>query len=227
MRKFTVGTLTTAVRRRADIPVADDHVSDAEIREWLSAFYAELYDILTASGMMYFEKERLYESRGSSVFALPHDFYATLYVHYVVDDNSDFLLKEISPRDVWKMTKQASSNATYYRVAGQTLLLYPPPLADQVYRLKYIPAPEDLSAANMEVDGVAGWEDYLVTGACSYALAKKDRDTSFCERRLAALRKRITDAALNREIASATSLVESPTRGFDPFLNDPAEWRTY
>lgn len=227
MRKFTVGQLTTAVRRRADIPVADDHVTDAEIREWLSAFYAELYDILVSSGLAYFEKTQTYATTSSQSYALPADFYGTLTVVYSISDTRDEELREIHPREIHRVSKVASAYSTRYRTVGNQLVLYPPPLAGQTYRLKYIPAPADLTVAAQEVDGVSGWEDFVVTGAVIYALSKKDRDTSVNERRLRDLRKRITDAVQNREIASALSLVQSDSLTDDPIWNDPAEWRFY
>lgn len=224
-RKFTVTQLTTAVRRRADLE-NDTHVADAEIYEWLSTYYAELYDILVSSGLHYFETSYSFASNGGSSYALPADFYAMLRLDYVLSAETNVELKEIGLRELHHVSG-TSARAAFYRVVGENLILYPQPPSGHNYVLKYIPAPIKLEAGATEVDGISGWEDYLVTGAVLTAHSKRENDAAvaIAKDRLKDLRARITQNAQNRAIASATSLVESAP-SFD-YEIDAADWRQY
>lgn len=229
-RSVTVTTLVAAVRSLADIE-NDDHISDTLIKEWLSSFWAELYETIVSSGLAYYECIKSYPSNGNSrgLYALPSDFYAPLRVDYVASADNYTPLKEINLRELHRVARTTTGQASFYRVVGSNLVLYPAPPSGQTYEMKYIPAPADLTSSSVtEVDGVAGWEEYPIRGAVINALSKQDRDTAVHERRLAALKKRIEGAALNRGIANATTLYDE--RGGNDWFNydfafDPANWR--
>lgn len=209
-RTFTVAEMVTTVRQRADLE-NDEHVTDPEIIANLSAAYAELVNILISTGIPYFEKEKIYYSVGSPTrkYGLPSDYLGTLRVDYISSTEEDIEIIEISPRALSRVAKTTSGRALYYRVVGSDLYLYPIPPSGQQYRFTYVPNPVKLTTTTQEIDGFAGFEEFVIVGACIRCLAKQDRNTNFMEGERTRLTKLIEATALNRSLASSLSLVES------------------
>ncbi|HEY5961563.1 MAG TPA: hypothetical protein VIV60_33620 [Polyangiaceae bacterium] len=224
-RTVTVQNMIDAVQSTADI-VSDDNISTTDIIRWINEGYAELYDILVSSGLPFFETETpIVTTSNQPVYALPSDFYAPVALNYQLDAETLLPLVELNPRCIHRITF-SGSQAFFYRCVVNNLHLYPTPPANQTYKLLYIPAPVQLTTAGQTIDGVSGWEAYVHAFAVIMARDKQDRPVDVQERRLKSLVKRITDAAQNRAIASATTLYEDAAP-FGYENADPSDWRQY
>lgn len=228
-RTVSVQELIDSFRSRGDFE-NDPHKGDSEIMTWLSASYAELYDILVSSGLAYFEAKDDFITDGTTeIISLPADFYGTLRLDYIFSAEVSWPVREISPRRLHRVTA-TGQRAYYYRNVASNMILYPRPPTAQTYRHLYIPAPAKLTDPGQVIDGVSGWEDFVTVGAVIRGLGKSQENEMLgafqMERQR--LESRITQAAQNRAIASATSLVEETGDFYDgDWERDPANWRQY
>lgn len=227
-RTITVGQLEADVRSRADVE-NDPHKSPVEIRRWLSAGYSQLYDILVNSGLAYFESKQTIVTVGSGTTALPADYFGTLRIDFIFSAELIWPVKEINPRAIHRVRRTNAQRAYYYRITGSNITWYPTPPSGQTYEHLYIPAAADLTLdvdGSTVVDGINGWEEYVVLYAAMQACNKEDGNYTKFERQIAKIEQKIESMSLNRTIASATSLIEE--EDYDDYYDrDPANWRQY
>lgn len=224
-RTLTGQDLIDRVRALGDFE-SDPHKDDAKIMMFLSDGYAEMYDILVSSGLMYFRTKKIYTSDGGQSYSLPDDFFGTVRVDYQYTADVVWPLREISPRELHKVTR-TGQRAFMYEAVNNNLILYPTPPAGQQYNLYYIPAPVVINSTTQVIDGFSGWEIYAVTYAVMQLKTRSDEDMEVHQKRLDKIAKRIADAAQNRTMGSATSLVQDDGLFDWEFERDPANWRQF
>jgi dsDNA-binding SOS-regulon protein len=78
----------------------------------------------------------------------------------------------------------------------------------------YAPRPQALLADTDLIDGIAGWEEYVIVEACIKAKTKQEDDVSVFMAQKQELLKRIEDAAENRDIGDPETVSDSKTRNF-------------
>lgn len=222
-RTFTGADLETLVRSRTDA-VYDTSVTQAEILAWLSNWNAELRALLLASGIAFYEEtQTLYGVADKESYDLNSDVATILRVDYIADTHDIRPLRPISVRDLHSVRRISSAEySRFYRHVEDTLYLYKAPSANQKYEVRYIPTPPQITANTDEIDGLYGWEDFLVTGACTDLLSKQDRLEALRaqEKRLDRLRGRIEKQAIDRAQAEGRSLVErSGPMGYQDYSN--------
>lgn len=229
-RTFTLAQLRTLVRQRADRE-NDPHVTDTEINSYISASYGELYDLLVQSGLPYFKATQTIVTTGSSnPYALSSDFYAMIRVWYKAGTDTWWPLREAHPREVHRfLALTGTRRAVAYEVtgttpAGDSLELFPIPPAGQTYEVRYFPRPLDLTTDADVVDGVSGWEEFIVVDAALKCLTKSTPEEAapLWQAKNQQL-ERIKRMAQNRQIANAHSLFIEE----DYTEADPASWRGY
>ena len=210
-RTFTLLQLRTRARERADM-VNSSFVTDSELNGYISASYAELYDILVQSGLVYFTPTtQTITGNGNETYALGADYYGTVRVDRL--EGSDYF-----PLDEYMITERhdyenaSGSKAVGYSIQGSNISLLPAP-SSGTYRHIYIPAPTDLTASadSVTVDGVSGWEEYIVVDAARKMLQKEESSTTGVERDLIRLKERIEEMAQNRAWSTPRRIVD--TRG--------------
>lgn len=223
-RSFILSALRTRARRRAD-QESTLFVSDAEANQYISASYAELYDILVKSGLSYFETDATVNATGASVYALPADHYATLAVHYQVQASPARYVPLALLQPAYRHAAEYSgaSRAYVYRVVGTNLELLPAPATGGVYRHTYVPAPADLTADGNSVDGVSGWEEFIVVDAAIKMRTKEESDTAALERDRARLLERIAEAAENRNMGQPHKVIDARD-AYDAFMGEYGWW---
>lgn len=213
MRAFTINQLATRARERADM-VNSGFVTPDELRGYLSASYAELYDLLVSSGLFYFTPGiQTIAANGSELYALPSDYYGTLRVDYQQSGNYWIPLFEYmeAERAEYESYGAVNGQAECYAIHGANISLLPAPTSGS-YRHRYIPAPIDLATGDPDVvtvDGVSGWEEFVIVDAARKMLAKEESSTVSVERDLERLRARIDEAALNRAWDSPRRIVDT------------------
>ncbi len=211
-RTFTLLQLRTRARERCDM-VNSTFITDSELTGYISASYAELYDILVQSGLVYFTPTtQTITGTGVETYALPADYYGTVRVDR--QSGSDYY-----PLSEYMITERhgfenSSGDSTVYSPQGTNISLLPAPTGG-TYRHTYIPAPSDLSSDSDTVDGVSGWEEFIVVDAARKMLQKEESSTVGIERDLKRLRERIEEMAQNRAWASPRRVTDVRTNRRD------------
>lgn len=176
--------LRTQAKQRADM-VNSSFVSDPEWNTYINSSFKELYDLMVgAYGNDYFAVfgTPSVTDGVNTTFPLPVDFYKGLGVDQLIGGR----WVNVPPFSVAERNRVSS-------FAGQ------PPSSGIQFRLIYIPRPAPMVNDSDVVDGVAGWEDYIVVRAAMKALAKEESDVSVLAGELAVLKQRIEAMAENRD----------------------------
>jgi hypothetical protein len=211
-RSVTLGQLWLRAQQLSDIGDDASGGSFIEYAEWtriIDQAYCELYELLAASGLYFYESTTTLTTTGAATVNLPADHYQTIGVDYSYG-NCWYSLQRLSVRERNTLSGLTNSPAIGYRVVGSVVTLYPTPPSGQSYRLVYVPAPTSLidGATSLTVDGVAGWDEYIVVDAAIRAKLREESDTSALERRKADLRQRIIESAELREVASPSRVID-------------------
>lgn len=196
--QVTLASLRLQVRQKADM-VTSQFVTDSELTGYINSAYYELYDILIQKfgNDYYVATSFLFTADGTAdSYPLPLDFYKSLGLE-LKDDTTHW-----SP--VRKYSQGDRQGAGYdavprYRLRGSVISFSSVPQNGKVYRLWYIPRLSPLIGDSDLVDGVSGWEEYIVTDAAISCLSKEESDTSQLERERQGLERRIEAAAENRD----------------------------
>lgn len=196
----TLAQLRTRVRQRSDNEFSGSNfITDDEITQLLNTSYQELYGLLERSGLHLAEELLTITADGSASYDLPADYYATLAVFRVDGNYRTYLPRHsLRVRPSTAITGAASS----YRVVGSTLVFLPTP-TDGTYEVIYIPVPGELSADEDTVDGVLGWEEYLVIDCAIKILEKEESDVTALRQDRERIQQRIIDEATAQEMSES------------------------
>lgn len=204
-RSVTLLELMTRAQTRADMTVDEDgegYITTAMWSRIIDAAYCELYDLLVASGLHYFESTQSITTDGTANVALPSDYYATIGVDASVANE----WRELTRAGVRERNRFGGTGpwAAAYRIAGANLVLYPTPPTGQTYRHIYVPRPASLvdAATSTTIEGVAGWEELIVVLAAKKARIREEASVSDLIEEERALKQRITEMAELRESAA-------------------------
>ena len=220
--KVTLNYVRTLARQRAD-RVNSQFVTDVELNNYINASYKELYDILIQKygDDYYVASTYTWTTDGSSVlYPLPPDFYKNLLVEVALnpqDNNSWITLRTFQriQQNLWNYpnvyTFYGITNLRY-RIDGNYLHIVPISTAGQTLRMWYAPRPAKLVQDNQIVDGVSGWEEYVIIRAAKYYLDKQESDTSKLDQELLFLKQRIEESATNRDAGQPDTISNTRTR---------------
>jgi hypothetical protein len=216
MASYTLAQVRTRVRQRTDT-VGSDFVTDAELNQLINTAYTELYGMLVTKSLH--RSETVYEvaTTGAESYDLPSDFFGLIGVYRAVGE--DKVPLERFP-DKFRPGSR-TGDAVSYRVSGLSLVLYPKP-SSGTYDVVYIPVPGDLSADDDTLDGVLGWEEFVVIEAAINVLAKEESDTTALEIKRERILRRIRDEAEAAEFTETPRILD--VRDSWRQVTDPAEW---
>jgi hypothetical protein len=175
-RTRTLTNLTSDVRVRADM-VGSSFPQDPEIQEWLNQGWAELYDLLIASGEKYYLTTALGNtSNGVEEYAVPADHYKTLGISVQVSGGRPRPAHrfQFERRDDYDPNGWNWPNRVYYDLWGGNIHFMPVPSGVYPYKHYYYPAPVRLVNGTDFWDGVAGWEQYAIDWAAKKVAARDD-----------------------------------------------------
>jgi hypothetical protein len=203
----TLSDIRLAAKRRADMEssffVADD--------EWLSiinASAAELYDLLIAHfGDDYYSQAATATTTGNGeMLSLPANFYKLTGVDMLIQSTTDqwvtirpFNMSERNRTRFPGFQSYYGLTNLRYRLNGSNLWLIPKPSAGITFRIWYVPRFVPMTGDASTLDGVSGWEEYVVVDAAIKALVKEESDPSALMAQKAALKERIEIMAANRD----------------------------
>lgn len=215
----TLLSVRTQCKQQSD-NVGQSFIADPEWDSYIQASYYELYGLIVqAFGNDYFTQSPssgfLITTDGiNQEFALPTDFFKLLGVDL-----------QISSPNYWVSLKQfAFADRNRLSISNN-----PTPMAGQVVRMLYVPR---LILPTLDVDvidGVNGWEDYLVVDACMKALAKEESDITPFVMRKAALVDRLNSEIENRDASGSGAIVDvlgKRARAMQYRLNGSNLWLT-
>jgi hypothetical protein len=212
----TLGTIRATAQQRADM-VNSNFITTAEWNGYLNASYYELYDVLIQHyGDDYFvTTPYAFSTSGSGqLYALPADFYKMLGLDVQLSGGLAGQWFSVSSFEFAERNKYNLMTATVgyhyahlrYRVVGSNIFLAPLPESGLNFQLWYVPRLTALVNDSDTLDGVSGWEEYVVVDTVIKALAKEESDTAVFERQKAGLLQRIESAAANRDAGQAPTV---------------------
>jgi hypothetical protein len=208
--QVSLGQVRQASKQRADM-INSDFVTTQEWNSYINHSYTELYDILVqVYGDDYYVASPYQfttDGRVPSLYPLPDDLYKLTGVDLALSQaqNGYLTLKKFSFANRNKYIYGNTPVSFYgfidmrYRLVGSNIELIPQPSANQQIRLWYIPRPTVLLADSDILDGISGWDEYVIVDAAIKALQKEESDVSVLLAQKAALRQRIEAAASNRD----------------------------
>jgi len=209
----TLSSLRTRVRARADMKNSN-FVEDDELNQYINSSYQELYDILVSSFEDYYTLAPvLFSITSGNTYALPSNFYKLRGVDASLDGSNFYTMQpfDFASRNNYSQNFGVLNNGQYqnqYRIVGNNLYFTPEDGATGNYRLWYVPRATTLTLDASTLDGINGWEEYVVVDAARKCLAKEESDTSFLLAEKEALRQRITTMAARRDAGMPKSITD-------------------
>lgn len=217
MLTVTLLQLRNQARQRADMENST-FIADSELNAYINSSYAELTDILVGVFEDYNLKSgAISVVSGTDTYPLPADFYKLRGVDLVIDANGNSVtLKPFSfnERNAYLFTPTwnvVGLSYLRYHMQGNNIRFVPIPNSTQSIKLWYIPAITQLSADGDTLDGVNGFEEYIIIDAAIKMLIKEESDTTALMMQKEALRKRVESMAPNRD-AGACERVSDVTK---------------
>ena len=187
--------------QRAGLEHNQDFVTTVEVNALINLKYKELYGLLARNGLLRAETPYDITANGASSYSLPDDHWATLAV-FRLDGNVPIYLGRHDHR--LRTSSVRVGLASSYRVVGFDIEFDPRP-SSGTYTVVYIPIPAELTADTDELDGVLGFEEYIVV-AGAIALGIKDKvNVDDLRIDLREIKERIIDDA------KAAEMSENPT----------------
>lgn len=196
----TLDAIRTAAKQRADM-VNSAFVTDAEWLTYINASYFALYGLLTEKfGDDYHAAIAEATTDGASErIELADDFFKLRGVDLKVDADRWVPLKPF--------TFAERSRFPLIPEAGLTL------------RIHYVPRLPPLVNGTDVVDGVNGWEDYIVVDAARKALVKEESDASELNAELLRVTARIEHEAANRDAGMPARVSDVYAAAYVPGAN--------
>jgi hypothetical protein len=212
----TLLALRTSCKQQSD-NAGQSFISDPEWNGYVGAAYQELYGLIVqAFGTDYFTQgvepyqfttngtgQYFPLPDGSATYLLPSGatapaFFKLLGVDLAIPGQNAYV--SLKPFAFADRNQWSAFNSSI-------------PPAGQIVRVFYAPR---LILPTLDadlIDGVNGWEDYIVSKACMYALAKEESDVSVFMARIAAMEKRLASEVENRDAANSAKIVDTLGRG--------------
>lgn len=225
----SLGGVRLAAQQRADM-VNNNFVTTQEWNSYINLSYFELYDILVqVYGDDYYVAPRFTfttDGRQPSLYPLPLDIYKLLGVDLGVNaaQNSYVTMRKFMFQNRNKFQFNNVPIGYYgnlnieYRLVGSNIDLIQSPASGQTIVLWYIPRPRTLLADSDILEGVSGWEEYVIVDAAIKALNKEESDVTALMAAKAALKQRIESAASNRD-AGMPEVVTDVRGGLNGYFN--------
>jgi hypothetical protein len=210
---MSLGQVRLLSQQEADM-VGSNFVSLPEWNTYINQSYFELYDLLVTSFEDYYAKNNQLTTDGSTQYTLPDDFYKLLGVDIGLSSSAnarvtlrkfDFIERNRYVYPQIQSTYLGVFNLRY-RLVGNTLYFIPTPQSGQTITYWYIPRMTQLLKDSDMLDGISGWTEYVVVDAAIKALTKEESDPSALMARKMALKQRIEETAMNRDVGQPDTI---------------------
>lgn len=225
MRSITLTTLKRRCRELADMETvtggSNDFVDDTELLGMINASLGLWHNLITLAVPERYESTQTITANGAASYNLPSDYLMTLGVDYQYAAGTHMELK----RYLFQERNQYSSGDTFatgYRLKGDTIVLIPAPTSG-TYLHHYVKCATPLASESDTIDGVNGWEEWIVYDVASKLLLKEQSDATQIIRDRDAIEERIRAYAADRD-ANPGRIVDS--RGVTD-MSDVSYWSPY
>ena len=220
----TVGNIALECRQRCNKENSQFY-TDQEMISMISQSYKQLYDkIVQAYGDDYYVQTPYTYTTGANqqLYPLPADFYKLMLVEVALnpqDPNSYITLKQFNFRQKNLFnypniyTLYGATNLRY-RLSGNNLMLVPQTQQNQTIRIWYIPRPSQLINYTDLVDGISGWEEYIIADVCIKMLGKEESDVSIFTMYIESQNRRLDEISKNRNVGEAQTVTDSKSINF-------------
>ncbi len=220
-RRYSMASLMLSCQQQ----VALEHHDVIESPEWFSLIsraYGELYAIVFESGLQYFEYSTRLTTDGTNVLAESSDMMSTVSLSFLVASSPDKFrdLRPLQPQERSAMSGQTGT-ARYFEMVDDEILLYPTPPIGQVYEMRYVPQPPDLTTyVDLDIVDVVTPDglEFLIWSVAVKALIKTEADPRAAIAEREASRVRFTESARDR------ALLSSPKRIVDFGDDGTCDW---
>lgn len=216
----TLGAVRLAAQQRADL-INNEFITTQEWNDYINHSYYELYDILVqVYGDEYFVAVPYTfttDGRVPGLYSLPINMYKLMGVDLSLNssDNSAWIsLKKFTflsrNRYIYANTNANALGFPQpgYRLIGNQIDFIPPSQSNQQMRLWYIPRAVLLQSDSDVLDGISGWDEYVIVDAAIKAMQKEESDVSVLMAQKQALLKRIESASSNRDVGQPEGVTD-------------------
>ena len=216
MATVTLAVLKTRARQRADMEDSE-FISDSELLSYINSSYAELYDLLVASYEDYHVGNPVeFTISSGNTYTLPSDFYKLRAIDYKVDGSNYAAMRRFvfADRNSNERSRTVDTEMKY-RIVGNKIYIEPSSNANGDYRIWYTPSITLLSTDSDTIDGINGWEEYVVVDAAIKMLNKEESDTRHLDMEKQSLMQRIEKMSQNRDDAAPDTITDMSAYGFN------------
>lgn len=174
----------------------------------MSRVYGSLYSVVASAARRYFESSELLTTTGTAQVGEPVDHLSTVdTILRVLTPSSPTTsrlrrLRQIGPQERARWAGR-TGHARRWEMVDDQINLYPTPPAGDVYEIRYIAQPPDLStfADSDAVDVVCPEGEEFFVWACAVAfLAKIKSDVTLALQEREAARERLKEWAIDRSV---------------------------
>jgi hypothetical protein len=183
----TVAEVIERARQRADM-VSSGFITSGEAISLVANSYYALYDMLVAKFEDYYSADHEFTITSGDSEALPSDFYKLRGLDIALDGVSEWY--PLKPFLFSERAKQSTESV------------------NGTYKLWYIPKATAITTTAQTIDGVNGWEEYVVVDAARKMLIKEESDPSPLLMELAEIKQRITEMAAGRDSGSPQTIAD-------------------
>jgi hypothetical protein len=209
-RNYTWGALRTKIRQRTNKEISQ-FVKDSEIDGMMEESYATLHNILVNLNENYIYKEyQLAIYANTTRFELPVDFFKLKGV--TIEDNGYIRRLELVPwerRCHYQQTPPAwGGYPVGYALVGSQIQFFPTSQSNIYVTVGYIPAAPVYISDETVIDGISGFETYIIYSVAALIRAKEEKPASeFLAQRELALQN-IRAAATPRDMENAVTITD-------------------
>lgn len=226
--KISLGELRDRSKQKAD-RVGSNFVTLPEWNFYINEAAKELYDLLITVYEDYYIAPRLLINTvtNTQLYDLPngqnYSAAPALYKLYGVDlglnssPTAFVTLKKFNfiERNRYVYPQITSSLLGIfnlrYRLIGDQIMFIPQPQDGQPFGLWYFPRLRTLLQDTDILDGISGWELYVICRAAKYALDKEESDTQKLDAEILYLKQRIEASANNRDAGQGDTISNTRT----------------
>jgi hypothetical protein len=218
----TLAQIRTRIRQRTDHEHdVEAFVTDLELNQLIRKSQYELFGLLVNAGVHTVpELEFEIQADGAVTYQLPGDFFA---VQGVFRDNNGYFYRLVRHGARTKPYDDLRSDASSYRTWGYTLdatiELSPRPDKGR-YVIRYIPAPTELVTDADVLDGVLGWEEYIVVDVGIDVLMKEGIKPDYLIGKKLELTDRIKKESRMRDLLETHQVGDSRWRSTDTLFDE-------
>jgi hypothetical protein len=217
MATITLAQLRTEARERADMQ-NNNFVKDSELNNYINNSISELHDLLIQAyesdyyiNEVEFTTTSQQDSYDLSTVISDDNFYKLRGVDAKLNNSEWFTLQpftfnERNRRQNFGAWRYLGISNVRYRLVGNTIRFTPVPDDNIPVRLWYIPTAQVLTNDTDTLRDLNNFSEYIIVDAAIKMLAKEESDTTQLERTKAQLKRRIEEAANNRDAGMGDSV---------------------